>query len=749
MPGRALLITVRLLEGRYHGLDDWPPAPFRLFQALVAGAYGGRWRAEPESAQQQKNAAFDWLERLDPPHIATPAKLNGRGTTYFVPNNDLDAVGGDPQRVAEIRAAKVVRPILFAIDTPFLYAWPFDGDDTQARLLCELTARLHTLGRGVDPAFATAEILDWMTAESRLRAHGGAIARPAEAAGDDKLVPCPMMGSLTSLRARHEFSRQRFTTRREGNSVVMLFRQPPKALYLGVAYDRPVRRFLFDLRPVDGGRPFQPISQDRVARVAKAVRDRMAERLTQALPGRAGEIERFIIGRGATDADKARRIRVLPLPSIGMEHTDPAIRRVLIEVPPDCPIAAEDVLWSVSGQSICDHIGRETGEILAEGPVLVPAENARMLAHYGIGAPSSKRWQTATPAALPERRPAGRIGGAARAAAEGRAAAAVGNALRQAGFDPAGIAVRVQNEPLHRNGLRSEAFYPDRFERRSLRHIEITFPRALRGPIVIGDGRWLGLGLMRPVTEQPPALHLFALEGDRIPSDRAEALAGALRRAVMARVQQQVGRGQPLPTFFSGHRPNGTPACSGQHEHLFFFADDGNRDGYLDRVAIIAPRLADRRVTADHRRHLRQLWSAIADMVVLRAGSAGAPRLVSIAATDETDPVFGCAKHWVSRTRYRPTRHPRDRRNEDEALRRDLLLECERRGLPRPDVKVISVASGPRGGISGHLHLAFSVAIAGPLLLGAGSHFGSGLFAAEPDCRRSAGPALCSGADGQ
>jgi len=105
MAARALLLTVRLLDARYHGVGDWPPAPFRLFQALVAGAYGGRWRAEPEDMQQQKYAAFAWLERLDPPHIAHPTKLDGRGTIYFVPNNDLDAVGGDPQRVAEIRAA--------------------------------------------------------------------------------------------------------------------------------------------------------------------------------------------------------------------------------------------------------------------------------------------------------------------------------------------------------------------------------------------------------------------------------------------------------------------------------------------------------------------------------------------------------------------------------------------------------------------------------------------------------------------
>ena len=38
-----LLLTVRFLDDRYHGLLDrggpveWPPSPFRLFQALVAG----------------------------------------------------------------------------------------------------------------------------------------------------------------------------------------------------------------------------------------------------------------------------------------------------------------------------------------------------------------------------------------------------------------------------------------------------------------------------------------------------------------------------------------------------------------------------------------------------------------------------------------------------------------------------------------------------------------------------------------
>jgi len=68
-----------------------------------------------------------------------------------------------------------------------------------------------------------------------------------------------------------------------------------------------------------------------------------------------------------------------------------------------------------------------------------------------------------------------------------------------------------------------------------------------------------------------------------------------------------------------------------------------------------------------------------------------------------------------------------------EALHSDLLGECARRRLPRPEVEVIDILSGPRGGIAGRFRLRFDVAVEGPLLLGAGSHFGAGLFAAEYD----------------
>lgn len=108
-------------------LRDWPPSPFRLFQALVAGAFGGRWAAEDLAAQEKRLAAFHWLEKLEAPIVAAPARSPARQVTSYVPNNDLDSVDGYPQRVDEVRVQKVLSPTHLESDRCFLYAWRFEG----------------------------------------------------------------------------------------------------------------------------------------------------------------------------------------------------------------------------------------------------------------------------------------------------------------------------------------------------------------------------------------------------------------------------------------------------------------------------------------------------------------------------------------------------------------------------------------------------------------------------------------------
>ncbi len=724
MPARALLIEVHLLDGRYHGVGDWPPAPFRLYQALVAGAYGGRWRGEPAEA---KDAAFRWLERLPAPHIAAPARTVGRTTTHFVPNNDLDTLGGDPRRVTEIRTAKPVRPVLFDGARPLLYAWPFDGEPPEAVLLCTLADRLHTLGRGIDAAFAQAETVDWATAEDRLAAHGGAVSRPAGHAGEGKSsAPCPTAGSLDSLHQRHREVTRRLRTARQGRSAVTEFRQPPTAQQRSVAYDRAPVRLLFELVPSGGRRAFRPVAQERVAAVAVAVRDMAAERLRQAYDAdSAALVERFVVGRGAEAADIARRVRVIPLPTIGFIHADPAIRRVLVEIPPDCPISAADIEWALSGRALAgfERVDPETGEVA--DIILAPTAKRGMLEHYGVNTPGARRWQTVTPAALPEPQPRGRIGGTARTDAAVLTVGHVAQALRHAGVDPKGAEIRVQREPFHLKGARADAFAPNRFEPGRLMHVDVRLALPIAGPLVIGDGRWLGLGLMQPVLEATPDVHVFAIDPATAPSvSQAGTLTRALRRAVMARVADCLPRGEALPTFFTGHLPDGAPARSGRHEHLFFLADDADGDGRLDRLAIVAPHRLDRGVRPA-KTELKRLNEAMDGLTELRAGPAGA---LVLSRADPHDPIFGFGRVWTSKSLYKPTRHPGRSDDPHAWLTNDLIEECRRRDLPRPTVAILQVCEGPRRGLACRAQLTFRTSFLGPLLLGQDCHLGSGLF---------------------
>src|SRR5712691_6515454 len=85
-----LLLTVRWLDDRYHGLLDrdgppeWPHSPYRLFQALLDDV-GRRGESESEVGQ-----SLAWMQSLDPPMIVAPHSRFGQVVTRFVPNNDGD-----------------------------------------------------------------------------------------------------------------------------------------------------------------------------------------------------------------------------------------------------------------------------------------------------------------------------------------------------------------------------------------------------------------------------------------------------------------------------------------------------------------------------------------------------------------------------------------------------------------------------------------------------------------------------------
>jgi CRISPR-associated protein Csb2 len=727
---RSVLITVRLHDGRYHGAGEWLPSPARLFQALLAGAgLSGPLREE-------ECKALTWLEKRESPLIGAPVMRDGQSVMVYMPNNDLDAVGGDPRRAAEIRSAtKTFRPRMFDATIALLYAWTFDESDESRRhapAICALSERLYQFGRGIDMAWAWGEVLDDEQLEGRLASYPGYIYHPT-AGGSGTTLACPAPGSLASLMERHTAGGRRFKTQGQDKNARQLFTQPPKPRFVQVAYESPPSRRVYELHERSSEASFAVWPLARASKLVVWLRDGAVERLRQALPKRSPDIERILVGRkpdGTDEGPTSARVKIVPLPSIGHPHADHGIRRVLIEVPAGCPLRADDVHWAFSGLDVSDP---ETGEIL--DLILTPSADETMLAHYGAAVRVGSRvWRTVTAAALPEPAKRRRIDparvaveakdGAERAAEQARAAAAVTQALRHVEVRTQVEAVRVQREPFEAGGERVEAFAPGtRFAKERLWHVEITFNSPIAGPLVIGDGRFLGLGVMAPV-QRPEGVHAFVVEGGLAETPQPSEVARALRRAVMARVQDVLGARSTLPTFFSGHERDGSPARTERRPHLTFVFDPE-----AARLLIVAPHVIDRRApTPEEVLHLQHLDEALTEFCELRAGSAGclAVRASSIAA--DTDPLFAPSRTWDSVTLYQVTRHTKQI-GAAEALSADLRAECWRRGLPKPSVTPREPRGIPGVGLVGGASLTFAVAVEGPIVLGRSRHLGGGLFA--------------------
>jgi CRISPR-associated protein Csb2 len=312
---------------------------------------------------------------------------------------------------------------------------------------------------------------------------------------------------------------------------------------------------------------------------------------------------------------------------------------------------------------------------------------------------------------------------------EGEASHAASQALRHAGITTPIETICVRREPFFSKGARAEAFSKDsRFEAARLWHLEITFAEPIFGPLVIGDGRYCGLGLMAPVRDCfRDAMILWMREDIRPPLSHRTTVVEALRRALMSRAADPTGR---ISTLFSGHESGPDPARSGRHRHVYLFADDSDGDGFLDRIGIIAPWRVDRSWRPSNED--RALFENVTgDLGLIRAGAAGVLVLRSARDPDADDPLFAHARTWTSRTPYRPTRHARRGGDVLAAAADDLLRECLWRGLPRPEIEVTRLETGPRGGISAEARLRFNVAVAGPILLGRDAHRGGGLFAGK------------------
>ena len=427
----------------------------------------------------------------------------------------------------------------------------------------------------------------------------------------------------------------------------------------------------------------------------------------------------------------------MPLPSIGTPHSDPSIRRVMIEIPSECPIRVDDLKWAFAGLQPHDP---STGEV-GSGRLVSTADTsmANRFARMAL------TFRSITPAALPgaQRR---RIGVAGEKTAdernreEGQAAGAVVQALRHAGLRTRPSDVHVQKEPFQRRGMRAEIFANgSRFSEHALWHVELRFREAISGPLLIGDGRFCGLGLMEPVAAYCDVFVFNLGPGHRIALEERPTVVRSLRRALMSLARDRAGH---VDRLFSGHEPDGRPDSAGHHGHVFVAADGGeNQEEAITRLIVAAPWAVDRNIKP-RQKDRQQFDRVIRQLGELKAGRLGRFHHLTAEPVEEGNPLLGPATTWFGRTPYVATRNLKKRDDPEVTVKSDVAAECVRRGLPIPtEIHVSNASAGPRGGRpAAKLELRFATAVLGPLLLGRESHAGGGLFHAAPSQGRVVAP---------
>ena len=211
----------------------------------------------------------------------------------------------------------------------------------------------------------------------------------------------------------------------------------------------------------------------------------------------------------------APHVAFLPLPYVGFERADGRMLGVALSLPGSLSDAARRAVFRAVG-TWERTVGQASLKITMGARGAVQMSRLRRPAALVSLQPSVWRrpsllWVSATPIALP--RHPGSLGkgtATARAKAWTAAESSVADACEHIGL-PRPLAVDVSLNPFT-VGARPAASFPafrqkgrdGRPIKRQLVHASLTFERPVAGPVMLGTGRFLGLGLMRPVRMAEP-----------------------------------------------------------------------------------------------------------------------------------------------------------------------------------------------------------------------------------------------------
>ena len=466
--------------GRFHG-EEWPPSPARVFQALVAGTHRG---VHGLIHQHRRDDALRWLEAQPPPTVLAPAATSDGGhLDNYVPNND-----DDPAQ--HVRTAKTLLVHAFPAGSVAAYRWTFEGDGTQADVVAAMAPLITYLGQTVDGVFCRGRVHH--AAPQIDAADARILYCPREVPGGEWLAPASGFFALCQHRYPCPVSSEPpdFTNSRQITYTPL--GEVPAEPAVPLAF--------FHLERLDGGSPWWP---EQVREPAGLVRNALVEWAKTASVRKAfnaDRVTRLLTGHRAVDdpspSDGNGHFGVVPLPSLNDAGTaDGRFRRVAL-VGWGAEGAGERALFeettrALHGAKVYDQRSKTGGR---DACAILRRMSAGSTGYWSQWwtAPA-RHWRSVTPVILTGLLRPGRT-------LENLAVRALG----QAGHHPDEIAsVAVSTGPLVPHTRSARAYrisVEDRYLHTPPRcHVEVVFRRAVPGPLVLGRGRYAGLGLCLPM----------------------------------------------------------------------------------------------------------------------------------------------------------------------------------------------------------------------------------------------------------
>ena len=522
MPSSYLKISVRFLLDEFHGRGDqgvpeWPPSPLRLFQALV--------NASARQGGADATAGLKWLERQSPPTlIATPPEdIQPRfGFKTFVPDNVGDLVakswaGGKDNDISNYRTAKEIRPTRLREDTVVHYLWSLaDHAPVESAAFTRIASSVSAFGWGIDMAMANASFITQEEAD----ALEGERWLPSDVGGSVSLR-VPAVETLADLCSRYDAFLNRISL--EKNAV---FKPVPPLSKFAIADYRKSTEItkppfaVFELRrPDDNG--FVTFDTARKGLHLGGMLRHCAEQIAPQMGWDERRVAEFVLGHGETRGNthspvEGPRLVFIPLPSIewhGVERgrTVGSIRRVLVTVKGVfSPSDFSALINALEGRELIDEKTQQPVAFLRR-----QSTNDGSISGYFA---ESRDWVSVTPVILPghddrnnlrRKLSSGELSPQEKAAAvlklEARIESLLRKSLRQSGV-PDEILTNVKLQWRGTGFIRgvklaSEYAVSDQHRRFRRLHCRLTFENLVHGPLCIGGGRFLGLGLFAAVPD--------------------------------------------------------------------------------------------------------------------------------------------------------------------------------------------------------------------------------------------------------